>query len=270
MMITISAALGTIVGLILALTGAGGAILAVPLLVFFLQLSIEQAAPIALLAVGISAALGASMGLRAGIVRYRAAMLMSITGMCFSPMGLWIAHRTPNSPLTLIFAITLAFVAFRMLKPAKGNEPANLHSDQSPPPCQLDLTDGRFIWNASCARALAISGVVAGFLSGLLGVGGGFVIVPALRKATNAPMHSIIATSLAVIALVSTSGVISSAVAGRMDWQISLPFAAGAMSAMLAGRHLASRMSQHHLQRGFALVTAVVAVGMVVKTIQIT
>lgn len=94
-----STVLGAIVGLILALTGAGGAILAVPLLLFVLHLSVAEAAPVALLAVGLSAAVGAVIGLRAGIVRYRAAMLMAVTGTVFSPAGLWLAHRLPNGPL---------------------------------------------------------------------------------------------------------------------------------------------------------------------------
>lgn len=115
------------------------------------------------------------------------------------------------------------------------------------------------------SRTLALSGVGAGFLSGLPGVGGGFVIVPALKKATNAPVHAIVATSLAVITLVSASGVISTAIAGRMNWQIGVPFAAGAMAAMLGGRQVASRLSGHRLQQGFAVVAGLIAIGMVAK-----
>ena len=78
----LSAGLGSVVGLILALTGAGGAIVAVPLLIFGLHLSVQQAAPIALLAVGLSAGLGAVLGLREGKVRYKAAALMAACGIC--------------------------------------------------------------------------------------------------------------------------------------------------------------------------------------------
>ncbi len=189
-----STVLGAIVGLILALTGAGGAILAVPLLLFVLHLSVAEAAPVALLAVGLSAAVGAVIGLRAGIVRYRAAMLMAVTGTVFSPAGLWLAHRLPNGPLTLLFAAVLAFVALRMFRQATVSTPHRTETGQHLQPCQLDNDTGRFVWTASCTRALALSGIGAGFLSGLLGVGGGFVIVPALKKATNAPLHSIVAT----------------------------------------------------------------------------
>ncbi|MDE2203836.1 MAG: sulfite exporter TauE/SafE family protein [Burkholderiaceae bacterium] len=260
-----SAALGAIVGLILALTGAGGAILAVPLLLFVLHLNVAEAAPVALLAVGLSAAVGAVIGLRAGIVRYRAAALMAATGTVFSPAGLWLAHRLPNTPLTLIFAAVLAYVALRMFKQAKTVTKDTSRSEEHQQPCQLDNETGRFVWTAACTRALAVSGIGAGFLSGLLGVGGGFVIVPALKKATNAPVHSIVATSLAVITLVSASGVVTTALSGRMNWTVGVPFAAGAAVAMLGGRLIAGRLSGHRLQQGFALVAGLIAIGMVAK-----
>lgn len=261
---TSSAALGAIVGLILALTGAGGAILAVPLLLFVLHLSVAEAAPVALLAVALSAAVGALIGLRAGIVRYRAAALMAVAGTLFSPLGLWLAHRLPNGPLTLLFAVVLAYVAVRMFRQAAASEPQPA-AHQHLAPCQLDNKTGRFVWTAACTRALALAGVGAGFLSGLLGVGGGFVIVPALKKATNASVQAIVATSLAVITLVSTSAVVSTAIAGRMNWHIGLPFAAGAMAGMLGGRFVASRLSGHRLQQGFALVAGLIAIGMMAK-----
>ncbi|TDN62859.1 sulfite exporter TauE/SafE [Paraburkholderia sp. BL10I2N1] len=96
-MIAGSMVLGSVVGLILALTGAGGAIVAVPLLLFVLRLEVAEAAPIALLAVGLSAGMGAIIGLRAGIVRYRAAGFIALTGILSSPIGLWL--RLPNGPL---------------------------------------------------------------------------------------------------------------------------------------------------------------------------
>ncbi|MDF3833946.1 sulfite exporter TauE/SafE family protein [Cupriavidus basilensis] len=262
-----SAVLGGVVGLILALTGAGGAILAVPLLLFVLHLGMAEAGPIALLAVGVSAALGAVIGLRAGIVRYRAAALMAVAGTICSPLGLWLAHRLPNRPLTLLFAGVLAFVSLRMLRQASAPALQAAAPSGPPQPCQLDSGSGRFIWTAACTRALAASGIGAGFLSGLLGVGGGFVIVPALKRATNAPMHAIVATSLAVITLVSASGVISTALAGRMNWHVGLPFAFGALGGMLLGRVFSSRVSGPRLQQGFAVVAGLVSFGMVAKAL---
>lgn len=121
--------LGLVIGIILALTGAGGAILAVPALVFGAHQSVAQAGPVGLLAVGMAAALGAVLGLRAGTVRYRAALLISAAGMALSPLGLWLAQRIENRWLTLVFAMVLLFVAYRTYRQA--NTPASLSSDDA-------------------------------------------------------------------------------------------------------------------------------------------
>lgn len=259
-------ALGLVVGVILALTGAGGGILAVPLLVFGAGLSVAQAGPIGLLAVGMAAALGAVLGLRAGIVRYRAALLIAATGMLLSPAGLWLARRIDNRWLSVLFALVLLYVAFRTLRQAggAGTAPHRLSTEH---PCVRDAATGRFIWTAPCARALALSGTVAGLMSGLLGVGGGFVMVPALQRYTNLAIQSVVATSLAVIALVSVSGVAASAASGGMAWAVALPFSAGALAGMLGGRMVSARVAGPHLQIAFAAVSALVAAGMIAKVL---
>lgn len=258
--------LGLIVGTILALTGAGGGILAVPLLVFGAHLGVAQAAPIGLLAVGMSAALGAVLGLRAKIVRYKAATLIAVTGMLFSPAGMWLAHRIDNRWLGVLFAAVLLFVAFRTWRQATDNKPAALQECDPDLPCVRDSGTGRFIWTARCAQALALSGTIAGLLSGLLGVGGGFVMVPALRRFTDLDMQSTVATSLAVIALVSMTGVLTSAVAGVMDWSVALPFSSGALAGMLGGRLVSAKLAGPQLQAGFAAVSAAVAIGMIARS----
>ncbi len=260
--------LGLTVGIILALTGAGGGILAVPLLVFGAGLSIAEAAPIGLMAVGLAATLGAVMGLRSRIVRYKAALLIAGAGIVCSPLGLWLAQRTPNRPLTIVFAIVLLYVAFRVFQksmppPARTALPHSEHE----PPCRMNSTRGKLDWTAPCVRALALSGVVAGALSGLLGVGGGFVMVPALQRYTDLTTQSIVATSLAVIALVSASGVLASAASGHLQWVAALPFSGGALAGMLAGRLVAGRLAGPHLQKGFAIVSALVAVALLVKAV---
>jgi uncharacterized membrane protein YfcA len=257
--------LGLVVGLILALTGAGGGILAVPLLVFGAGIGVAQAGPIGLLAVGMAAALGAALGLRQGIVRYRAALLIAGVGMLLSPAGLWLAHRVDNHVLSALFGMVMLYVAVRTTRQALGRAPQITTGAR---PCIRDGATGRFIWTSACARSLALSGSVAGFLSGLLGVGGGFVMVPALQRCTDLAMQSIVATSLAVIALVSASGVLASAATGSLNWAIAAPFAGGALAGMLGGRQLAARLAGPQLQLGFAAVSALVAAGMIARALE--
>ncbi|MBV8605028.1 MAG: sulfite exporter TauE/SafE family protein [Pelomonas sp.] len=256
--------LGALVGLTLALTGAGGGILAVPLLVFGLKLAIAEAAPVGLLAVGLAAALGALLGLRERQVRYRAALLIGAAGMLVAPLGVELAQRVPNRPLTVAFALVMAYSAWRALLRSRANGlPA---VPRVAPRCERDPGTGRFRWTAACARVLAATGLGSGLLSGLLGVGGGFVIVPALTRWTDLDPRSIVSTSLAVIALVSVSGVASAAAKGAMAWPIALPFAAGAMAALLVGRRVAGRSSGTTLmQRSFAALCAVVALTLLVR-----
>jgi uncharacterized membrane protein YfcA len=258
--------LGLSVGLILGLTGAGGGILAVPLLVFGSRIGVAQAGPIALMAVGMAAALGAVLGLRAGAVRYRAALVIAASGMACSPAGLWLAHRSPNRWLGALFALTLLYVAYTTFGKARGRADCAAGAPRARTcVCVRDAASGRFIWTSACARSLVLAGACAGFLSGLLGVGGGFVMVPALRRYTDLPMPSAVATSLAVIALISAAGVAASAASGTLAWSVAAPFSAGALAGMLGGRTACARLPAAHVQMAFAAVAATVAVGMLAK-----
>lgn len=253
--------LGAVVGLILALTGAGGGILAVPLLVFGLHLSIMQAAPVGLIAVGAASALGALLGLREGIVRYRAAALIGVTGMLLAPLGVLLARLIPNPPLMAAFACVLGWVALRTWRQSRRGALDHLDGAlaRAQLPCVVNPDAQRLTWTTPCAWALGATGAAAGVLSGLLGVGGGFVIVPSLGHYTNLTPRSIVATSLAVIALVSAGGVAAAAWQGAIDWHIAIPFAAGAVAALLAGRQVAARLAGARLQQAFAVISAVVA-----------
>jgi uncharacterized membrane protein YfcA len=256
--------LGSLVGIVLAFTGAGGAIIAVPLLIFGLHLAIADAAPIALFAVSVSAAIGALLALKRGKVRYRAASLLALMGLTTSPLGVFLAQRIPNAPLTLLFAMVLAYAAFHTFRESMRSPADTGHSSA---PCQLG-SDGRLIWTPPCARLMMIAGVSAGFLSGLLGVGGGFVIVPALQKVTDLHMQSIVPTSLAVIALVSGAGVVFVMLMREMDWAIAMPFAFGAVAAMLLVSAFANRFTGPKLQQGFAILAGCVSIGMIISQVQ--
>ncbi|MCO6428003.1 sulfite exporter TauE/SafE family protein [Nitrosomonas communis] len=260
----ISILLGSFTGIVLALTGAGGTIVAVPLLMLSLHLTVAEAAPISLLAVGLSAAIGALLAFRQKRVRYRAAGFIALTGALVSPAGVWIAQRLPDTALTLLFAGVLAYAAQQMLRQRLHEKDIDMHTAA---PCTLDEISGRLIWTVPCFSALAFTGTTAGFLSGLLGVGGGFVMVPALRKITNLPIWSILATSLAITALIATTGVISAILIGAMQWSIAIPFCAGTIAGMLLGKTVADRFAGPGLQRAFAILAGCIAIGMIAKVV---
>lgn len=248
--------LGALVGAVLALTGAGGGAIAVPLLVFGAGLSMQAAAPMALVAVGLAAWIGAGIGLRAGLVRYRAAALIGAAGILLAPAGVAVAARLPQPPLLVLFATFMVWTAWRMWRP-----PAPV--PDSRPVCERPHGQRRLRWTRACAWALAGTGAVAGLLSGLLGVGGGFVIVPALLRRTNLDLRSIQATSLAVIALVTVGGMAAAASQGQWQAGIAWPFAVGAVAGLLSGRRWGGHLPAESLRRGFAALCVLVAVLMV-------
>lgn len=261
---TLGIILGALVGLIMGLTGAGGGILAVPLLVFGLHMTVAQAGPIVLLAVGGAAAGGTVFGLKAKAVRYRTALLVAATGVFMAPVGVWTAQRVDTSILSLLFAFVLLWVAYKTVKET-ANSKASFGILNANIPCVRNPDTGRFLWTTRCATALAISGSVAGLLSGLLDVGGGFVMVPALQRYTDLDMQSVVATSLAVIALISLTGVAAAITAGSIDFQVAVPFSLGALTGMLAGKAMSLRMPAEQIKKGFAAICVVVAIAMIGK-----
>jgi uncharacterized membrane protein YfcA len=262
----LSLILGVAIGAIMGLTGAGGGILAVPALVVGMGWSMQQAAPVALIAVGASAALGAVEGFRHGLVRYRAALFMALIGFPFAVLGNVLAHGLSQPLLMGLFSMVLLFAAHRMA--LRGSGRVERETGPQHKAGQLDPETGRFHWNGPTFLLVGAIGGLTGFMSGLLGVGGGFIIVPMLRRYTNLTMHGIVATSLFLIALVSASSI------GLAVWRgISLPlafclyFVAATGMGMAAGRFLAHHLSEHKVQLGFAAVLACVALGLAVKAV---
>jgi uncharacterized membrane protein YfcA len=263
----IAPALGVFVGILMGLTGAGGGILSVPLLVFAFHMPISQAGPIALTAIALSAGVGAIIGLNAKVLRYKAAMFMAIFGLILSPAGLWVAQRAPNTPMLLIFSGVLIYVASKMFTQATQTIAGVASDPTKPPPCQLDLSIGKLIWTVPCARSLMFAGACAGFLSGLLGVGGGFIIVPSLKKFTDLPMKAIVATSLGVLAIVSAGGAVISLASGTLDYSIAAPFSMGSLVGLLIGKVMEKNISGPRVQQIFSIFTFLVALSLIYKCV---
>ena len=260
--------LGALVGAVMGLTGAGGGILAVPTLVAGLGWSLQQAAPVALIAVAGSAALGALQGLRQGLVRYKAAGLMVLAGLPLTSVGIRVAQGLPQQFLSLLFALAMLLVAARFWNSARASGPAGFESHRAL--AHVDASSGRFHWSWATGWLFVAIGALTGFVTGLLGVGGGFIVVPMLRRFTDLTMHGIVATSLMVIALVSGGGVLSALAHGA---QVPMPatalFALTTALGMFAGRAVAAHIAEKQVQLGFALIVTVVALGLMLKALKL-
>jgi len=246
--------IGFFLGIIMGLTGAGGGILSVPLIISFTQLTIAEAAPIGLMTVLSASSVSAILGLKHGHLRYRAAILMSIFGIIFSAMGLWVAHQTSNQILSTIFSIILLWSAFNTLR-SKGdlNQKGTMTCDQNP-------NTKRFIWTKKCSLFMMLSGSLAGFLSGMLGVGGGFIIVPALRKLSSLSHQSIIATSLTTISIISLFIVLTSNLAlQNINWNIALSCLIGSIAGIVVAKSIHNKLNTDMFNKIFAFLLIAVA-----------
>lgn len=278
--------LGLFVGAVLAITGAGGAILSIPLLMF-MHMSIGEAAPIGLFALAMAASIASMIGLKKGQLRYKSAALMASFGMLVAPIGVWLSTRVSVNLLSMAFAAVLVFVGGRIVMDfVKHRDNDALITSQAGQQetllpnltkseamnklaavCQINPMTSRLFWTAACTLRLSVTGVMAGLLSGLLGVGGGFVIVPALSQVSNFNMATIIATSLTVVALVSSAGFLSYAVAGNVDWSLAFIFAAATVSGLMLVNLFAHRIPSQTAQLGFAVFAIVIAMKMVAQAI---
>ncbi|HWY24354.1 MAG TPA: sulfite exporter TauE/SafE family protein [Nevskia sp.] len=258
----ISSLLGALVGLVLGLTGAGGGILAVPALVFGMGWTMQQAAPVALIAVSGGAAIGAIEGFRRRLVRWRAALLMAAAGIPCTVPGIRLAHQLSQQWLYLAFCGVLVIAALRLLHACRQVEERRAETAMSGL-ARIDQKTGRIRWTWPSVFLVAGIGAVSGFMTGLLGVGGGFVIVPLLRRYTGVSMHGIVATSLLVIAVVGSGGVAVALLHGaHPPLEATAWFTAATAAGMLLGRQLAARLSARQVQAGFAVLLLGVALMM--------
>jgi uncharacterized membrane protein YfcA len=275
--ISLSILLGLFVGFVLAITGAGGAILSLPLLVFFLNLKMIDAAPISLMAIMLSAGFAAGLGLKSGIVRYKAATLLATFGVLCAPLGVYVAHQLPEKVLAILFSFVLLTVSIRSFQKFKTptlligddcDDPNGCdENEKEEPACAVNPATSRLFWTAPCTKRLILTGGFSGFLSGLLGVGGGFIIVPTLHSISNLETKMIVATSLAVIALVSMASAFSYAGNGAILWNIAIPFVSATVGGMLLGRLLHTKIPSHISVLIFSILSLIIAVLMFLNTV---
>jgi uncharacterized membrane protein YfcA len=191
--------------------------------------------------------------------------------MAGAPLGTWIAGLLPETVLLTLFAGLMVIVAIRLWRQASRLSiaaPASRTPDQQDgPTCRRD-TSGVLLLTSRCAVLLVIVGILTGMLSGLFGVGGGFVIVPALVLFSGMAIHRAVGTSLMVIALVSVSGVASHLWAGR-DISLAMTglFVLGGVAGLFAGQQIGRRLSGPALQKVFVVAILMVAAFVITRNL---
>ena len=264
---------GLIVGFALGLTGGGGSIFAVPLLVYGLGTPVHEAVVTSLAVVGITALGGGLARLRGGEAELRTAVIFGLSGIVGAPLGAWLHSGFPEAMLLAGFALLMLAVAVRMWWQAsrRPEETRIIRAggdgevDAAGPACRYD-PGGRLRFTSRCAARLALAGTATGLLSGLFGVGGGFLIVPALVLIASLPMRRAVATSLWVIAIISALGFASHVLAGaRLNLELVVGFISGGLAGMALGIVVGRRIAGPALQKLFAGMIVAVAVFMLVR-----
>ncbi|MGG5171094.1 sulfite exporter TauE/SafE family protein [Pseudarthrobacter sp. J1738] len=239
-------AFGLIVGGLLGLVGGGGSILAVPALIYGVGLPLEAAIPTSLLVVGASSAVAVLPRLRRG-VNWRLAVIIGAAGTAAAYLGAYVNRLLNQQILLLAFAAIMVLAGIRMMRPS------------APLGGSCALPGGGVRWRSCLPKAIA-TGAVVGFLTGLLGVGGGFLIVPALTLVLGLPMAVAVGTSLVIIVINSIAGFAAHLGNLQINWAVTVSFAVGAMVAsLLAGRY-GSKIPDKVLKRSFGALVILVAV----------
>jgi len=236
--------LSTLIGVSLGLLGGGGSILAVPVLVYVARVDVHSAIGMSLAIVGTTALVGGLVHARAGRVDLRAAALFGGAGMLGAPLGAQATHAVAPRVLLLLFAALMLAVGGLMLRGKAGARPG------TPRPHPVGVP---------------AAGFGVGLLTGFLGVGGGFLIVPALTLLARLPIHTAIGTSLLVIAANSAAGVLGHLRQGEMPLGLTAAFTASAALGALAGVRLASSLDPARLRRAFAVFVVLVGLFLLAK-----
>ncbi|MFT0212666.1 sulfite exporter TauE/SafE family protein [Pseudomonas sp. F1_0610] len=236
-----SLAIGSILGLLLGLTGAGGSLVGLPLLLS-LHLPLRDAIGVSLGAVGLSALIGTLSRWKAGYVNWTAVLLIASSGLPGTAVGQYIGQYISEFWLVLGFCLLVLWSAWRMWRNA------TLATPTEPKPMRKVI--------------LLIIGFFVGVLSGLMGVGGGFLIVPALLWFSPLTMLSATATSMAIIAIVSGSGFMMYLTHAEPSFNLLIFLGIGGAIGVLLGNKLALHIGGIMLQRIFSIMLLVVSLSL--------
>lgn len=239
-MVLVGFALAAIVGLALGLLGGGGSILTVPIFVYVLGFEAKEAIAMSLGVVGATAMFGAAGHWRTGNVNLRVGLIFGSVAMVGTYVGARLAVYFSGAAQLALFAVVMLLAAFYMFRDGASRK-ANV--EREPPVVATPMPLGMIV----------LEGIAVGILTGLVGVGGGFLIVPALVILGRIPMKEAVGTSLLVIAMKSFAGF--AGYLGQVDvpWRFMTMFTAVAVAGILAGTYLVRFVSQAALKKAFAV-----------------
>ncbi len=241
------------VGVSLGLLGGGGSILAVPVLVHILGLPAGVAVPMSLPVVGTASAAGALARWRSGQLRLGMAAVFAAAAMGSSYAAARLGSGIPDRPRLVLFTSVMLVAALLMWRRSRRPVGAATPDEETRRPTALSLP------------RLIPAAIAVGALTGLVGVGGGFLIVPALVGVLGLPMPQATATSLAVIALNTVAASAGWWGLVHLDLRLTALVTVAALAGMVLGTRLAPRFSSRSLSKGFAVLLLVVAAFMLMK-----
>ncbi|MEJ2503466.1 MAG: sulfite exporter TauE/SafE family protein [Gemmatimonadota bacterium] len=235
-MVGLGIGLAALIGLALGLLGGGGSILTVPVFVYVLGFEAKAAIALSLAVVGVVSLFGAAGHWRAGNVNVRVALLFGLVAMAGTYAGARLSVFVSGGAQLVLFAAVMLVAAGFMYRKGAGEDPgAAAGPDRSLP-----------------VGLIVLEGLAVGVLTGLVGVGGGFMVVPALVLLVGLPMKEAVGTSLLVIALKSAAGFAGYLGQVEVPWDFLVVFSAVAVAGIGIGTGLVRHVSQGALRRGFA------------------
>ncbi|MGB0679275.1 MAG: sulfite exporter TauE/SafE family protein [Polyangiales bacterium] len=239
--LALALALALLIGVSLGVLGGGGAILALPVLVYVAGVEDAAAVAMSLAIVGASSLLGALLQLRAGTLHRQAFVSFALTGTPSAYVGAYLTHFVPAPWLLPLFALLMLAAGSAMLRPER---PKAARPQCRPLRCTL-------------------IGAIVGLITGFLGAGGGFVIVPALVLFAGLEARQAVGTSLAIIAINAVGGLIGQVAQAHVDWSLTAAFVCAALIGMFVGLRLAPHVPGALLKKAFGVFILVVATGII-------
>jgi uncharacterized membrane protein YfcA len=230
-MMALTIALAVLVGVSLGLLGGGGSILTVPLLAYVAGLDTKEAIATSLLVVGVTSAVGAVSHTLAGRVRWRTGLMFGTAGMVGAYAGGLLAHYVPGTVLLIGFAVIMIATAVAMVRGRRDSETNS--------PVALPVPK------------IVVLGLTVGLVTGLVGAGGGFLVVPALALLGGLSMPVAVGTALVVIAMNSFAGLAGHLATAHVDWPLAAAVTAAALIGTLVGARVTACVNPAALRKAF-------------------